>query len=410
MELKDIKDLLEAKSKEIAEANAKLMVEVEAKGGQVDELKTALDKAVNDFEALDKKLIEVELAQKNMFAAKTTQKKTLGNMFVGSDVFEGMKANNRASNQPFVAERKNLTSLAASAGALVRPDRDPEVYRDPSRPLRIRDLIPAIPVASGSVEIMRQNVFTNNAGPQQATSSPSAAIGGGELLAKNQSNVTWELVTVPVRTIAHWLPASRQVLSDAPMLANLIDTELTYGLDLESDAQLLLGDGTGQNLTGLLVDAGVTDIGELPVGTTVANTPAAMIDHIRKAVTACQANEYYNMTGIVLNPTDWQRLETAKATDGHYLMIQFPANGADQRIWRMPVIVTNAMPADTFLLGDWTLGAKLYEREDVSVRVSESHADLFVRNGVAVLAEERYCLGINRPKAFAKGAFTVETE
>ena len=132
-----------------------------------------------------------------------------------------------------------------------------------------------------------------------------------------------------------------------------------------------------------------------------------MIDHIRSAVTACQANEYYNMTGVVLNPTDWETLETAKATDGHYLMIQFPANGADQRLWRMPVIVTNAMPAGQFLLGDWTLGAKIYEREDVSVRVSESHADYFVKNGVAVLAEERYALGINRPKAFAKGEFTV---
>ena len=407
MELKDLKDLLEAKSKEIADANAKLSAEMEAKGTQVAELKTALDKAVSDFEAVDAKLVELELAQKNAFSGKQVEKKTIGQLFTDSDVFGQIKADGRGSNQPFTMSRKDISSLAASAGALVRPDRDPEVYRDPSRPLRIRDLIPSIPTASGSVEIMRQNVFTNEAGPQQASSSPSSALGGGEFQAKNESNITWELVTVPVRTIAHWVPASRQVLSDAPQLAALIDTELAYGLDLESDAQLLLGDGTGQNLTGLLVDAGVTDIGEIAAGTSAADLPGAMIDHIRSAVTACQANEYYNMTGVVLNPTDWETLETAKATDGHYLMIQFPANGADQRLWRMPVIVTNAMPAGQFLLGDWTLGAKIYEREDVSVRVSESHADYFVKNGVAVLAEERYALGINRPKAFAKGEFTV---
>lgn len=407
MELKDLKDLLEAKSKEIADANAKLSAEMEAKGTQVAELKTALDKAVSDFEAVDAKLVELELAQKNAFAGKQVERKTIGQLFTDSDVFGQIKADGRGSNQPFTMSRKDISSLAASAGALVRPDRDPEVYRDPNRPLRIRDLIPAIPTASGSVEIMRQNVFTNEAGPQQASSSPSSALGGGEFQAKNKSNITWELVTVPVRTIAHWVPASRQVLSDAPQLAALIDTELAYGLDLESDAQLLLGDGTGQNLTGLLVDAGVTDIGEIAAGTSAADLPGAMIDHIRSAVTACQANEYYNMTGVVLNPTDWETLETAKATDGHYLMIQFPANGADQRLWRMPVIVTNAMPAGQFLLGDWTLGAKIYEREDVSVRVSESHADYFVKNGVAVLAEERYALGINRPKAFAKGEFTV---
>ena len=132
-----------------------------------------------------------------------------------------------------------------------------------------------------------------------------------------------------------------------------------------------------------------------------------MIDHIRSAVTTCQTNEYYNMTGIVLNPVDWEALETAKATDGHYLMIQFPSEGASERIWRMPVVVTNAMPADNFILGDWTMGAKIYDRESVEVRVSESHADYFVKNGVAVLAEERYVLGIQRPKAFCTGLFTI---
>jgi HK97 family phage major capsid protein len=65
------------------------------------------------------------------------------------------------------------------------------------------------------------------------------------------------------------------------------------------------------------------------------------------------------------------------------------------------------MPADNFILGDWTMGAKIYDRESVEIRVSESHSDYFVKNGVAILAEERYTLGIQRPKAFCKGLFTV---
>jgi len=59
-------------------------------------------------------------------------------------------------------------------------------------------------------------------------------------------------------------------------------------LFLESDAQLLFGDGTNQNLTGLMVDSDVSDIGELDSGTSAADVPAAMLDHIRKAVTECQ--------------------------------------------------------------------------------------------------------------------------
>jgi len=65
------------------------------------------------------------------------------------------------------------------------------------------------------------------------------------------------------------------------------------------------------------------------------------------------------------------------------------------------------MPVSNFLLGDWTLGATLYDRESVSIRVSESHEDLFVKNGVVVLAEERYAFAIELPKAFCKGLFTV---
>src|SRR5699024_762805 len=231
--------------------------------------------------------------------------------------------------------------------------------------------------------------------------------GAGEMQEKNQSNIVWELVTYTVKTIAHWVPASRQALSDAPMLQSLIDTELTYGLELEADRQLLLGDGTGQNVTGLLVDADIPDIGEIASGTDPAAVPAAMIDHIRAAITECQTNDYYNINGLVLNPVDWETLETAKATDGHYLLMQFPTNGAQERLWRVPVVVTNAMPEGEFLLGDWVMGAKIYDRESVSVRVSESHADFFVRNGVAILAGERYAFAINRPLGFGKGSVDV---
>lgn len=411
MDIKEFTEQFQTASTEIKNAQSKMQDEIKANGNAATETKAAVEQAeqnmadmVKQFEAMDEKLIQLETEAKQFRpGGAAAQRKSLGELFTTSEVYEQVKSQGRGNNAPASFQRKDITSLTASAGALIRPDRDPEIFRDPSRPIRIRDLIPAIPTQSGSVETMRLNVFTNNAGPQGA----AGGLGAGEFVAKNESNVTWELVTYPVRTIAHFVPASRQALSDAPMLQNLIDVELTYGLDLESDNQLLLGDGTGQNVTGLLVDADIPDVGELANGTATADIPSAMIEHIRSAVTTLQTNEYYNPNGIVLNPVDWGTLETAKASDGHYLMIQFPANGADQRIWRMPVVVTNAMPEGQFLLGDWTMGAKLYEREDVSIRVSESHADYFVRNGVAILAEERYAFAVNRPNAYVKGQFTV---
>jgi HK97 family phage major capsid protein len=396
---------------EIKNAQAKLEDEVRANGTATAETKTALETAQAAqtelkglFEAMDAKLIAVETELKRFQAeGDSPEFKTAGDIFVTSEIFDGLKSAGRGTGMPLTIDTKDITSLPTSAGALIRPDRDPEVYRNPNRPTRIRDLIPSIPTSSGSVEFMRQSAFTNNAAPQGTV----AGQGGGEFVAKAQSNLTWELVVESIKTVAHWVPASRQALSDAPQLKSLIDIDLEYGLDLESDVQLLLGDGSNQNMTGLLVDADVSNVGEIANGTAPADVPAAMIDHIRAAVTECQTNEYYNTNGVVLNPVDWEILETAKATDGHYLMISMPGPGAEERIWRMPVIITNAMPADNFILGDWMMGAKIYDREQKEIRVSESHADYFVKNGVAILAEERYSMVIPRPKAFCKGLFTV---
>lgn len=404
-ELKDasgeVKNWQAKKDQEIAE-HGEALTETKAK---VESAEAKMTELVERFGKMDDIIAELQAKGKRPgYGAE--QHKTLGDLFTESDVFAELKASGRGSNQPLDISRKDITGTTGSAIALVNPQRDPTVYRSIGgfRVPRIRDLIPSVPTQSGAVEVMRYTSVTNNAGPQEP-SSPSTAQGAGEFEAKNQSSMAFNLVTIPVRTIAHWVAASRQVLSDAGMLRGIIDTELVYGLQIESDHQLLLGDGTNQNLTGILEDSAINDIGGIGV-VDPDDQAAAMIDHIRGAITQCQLSEYYNINGLVLNPVDWQTLETAKATDGHYILVAFAASTPETSlVWRVPVIVTNAMPQGTFLIGDWTLGATLYDRESVSVRVSESHNDFFVKNGVAILGEERYCLGINRPLAFTKGEF-----
>jgi len=417
MDISILVDKLNKSTDDIGKFQANVMQEMKDSGIVAVETKAKLDQQLLDhvelknlFDSLDGELKSMQLkAQK--YDVQNVARKSLGQTFVESKSYTDASESG-ARNVPAVTmSKKDISGLAASAGALVRPDRDMTVYQNPNRPIRIRDLIPTVPTASNAVEFMRVNVFTNNAAPQGPLTGTGAnqAIGAGELDAKVKSIITYELVTKPVRTIAHYMIGSRQVLSDAPMLQGLINGRLVYGLDLESDEQLLNGDGLGQNLDGLMVDADINDVGEIAAGTAAADVPAAMIDHIRAAVTECQTFEYYNMTGLVLNPVDWQTLETAKATDGHYLMVSMPTDTATQTVWRVPVVITNAITAGTFLIGDWTMGAVIYDRENVSVRVSESHASLFIENGVAILGEERYTLGIPLPKAFCKGSFAVAT-
>lgn len=412
-DIKKLGDQIKTASEEIRTKQEEMAAQIKANGEANAETKAALEQMEakraelgERFLKLDEILTQIQTEMKRFEDfGRPGQLKTLGALYIESEGYKSIEGKSRAVGDSSAAiERKDITNESASAGALVRPDRDPEVYRNPERPTYIRDLIAEIPTSSNSVEVMRQNVFTNAAAPQGVAES---GLGAGEFEAKPESNITWELITVAVTTVAHWVPASRQVLSDAPMLRGLIDVDLSYGLRLENDAQLLFGDGTGQNVEGIMVDSDVNDVGEIATGTTAADLPGAMIDHIRSAITQCQLNEYYNMTGLVLNPQDWETLETAKATDGHYLLMQFPNTGAEAQLWRVPVVVTNAMTQGDFLIGDWIMGAKLYAREDITVRVSESHADYFVKNGVAVLAEERYAFKVTRPKAFCKGSFAV---
>lgn len=407
MEIAELKGHLDTVKSDITAAVAKRDSEIKQYGEATEATRKALTAATErldtikgDMDRIDARVIEMEKAAQRQFGG-AAESKSLGQQFVESNAYKNARSNGTDS----VRVNKALSNLAASAGALVQPQRRADVVIPAQRTAFIRDLLTSIPTSSNAVEVMRENVFTNNSAPQQPGSA-STAIGAGEFQAKAESNLTYELVTVPVRTMAHWIAASRQVLSDAPMLQRLVDTKLMYGLNLLSDTQLLYGAGTNQSLTGLMVDSGVSTVGEIAAGTTAANLPGAMLNHVRKAITKCQTYEYYNINGLVVNPIDWETLETAKGTDGHYIWVTVP-NGGEQRLWRVPVIVSNAMAQGDFLLGDWTMGATIYDREQMDIRVSESHSDYFVKNGVAILAEERYGFGIELPKAFTKGSFDV---
>lgn len=393
-ELKNLRQKHEEELKAANDGNAEAKTAVEDLKTQLEEMSTKHEQSLNDLVA----------EMKRPGGGQGEEVKTLGGAFVteAKEAIDG----GTLLGKSIKIESKDITGTTGSGGALVRPDRDPTVYRSIGgmRQMRIADLIPSIPTSSNAVEIMRLSDAGNPAAPQGTV----AGTGEGELATKASATLVWELVTVSIPTIAVHTKASRQILSDAPMLQSTIDGELTYKLQLESDDQLLNGDGTGQNLTGILQDTSINDVGQLASGTAADDVPAAMIEHIRSAITQCQISEYYNINGLVMNPVDWQTLETAKATDGHYLLVAFAATaGEAQTVWRVPVIVTNAMPADNFLLGDWTLGAQRYVREGVSIRTSEHHDVNFTQNAITILAEERYALGISRPKAFTKGLFTV---
>ena len=344
---------------------------------------------------------QLEGAMQRPQAGQAQESKSIGERFTSSDEYKSF-ASRGARGESGAVEMKDITGASASAGSLIPEYRVPTIFANPDRPLFVRQLVNNSTCAGDSVTIMRENVFTNNAGPQYDVAGNPV----NQLVNKNKSDITYASVTVPVRTMAHHIIASRQVLSDAPRLRSMIDQRLPYGLNLEMDSQLLYGDGLTENFTGLFVDAAVQTVGEIAAGTTAANLPLAMIKHLRSAVTKCQTSEFYNVNGVLLSPTDWETIETATGTDNKFIWVNVNTGG-EQRMWRVPVIVSNAVQTGDFIMGDWSMGATLYQREGITVRASESHANLFVQNGVAILGEERAAFCVELPKAFTKGSFDV---
>jgi HK97 family phage major capsid protein len=369
----------------------------EATAKQIAEVGSRVEAMQGDVKSYEDRLKEVELKANHPGYGVPATRKSIGQAFVESDEYKFASERKMKGVNPVQVTgsffRKDITSAAASAGALIDAMRLPEIYRDPAdRPQHVRDFMNVGTTQSNAIEFMVEDDFDNQAGPQYQA-DPAAF----ELVAKNKSDITFDLQTVPVRTLAHYIVASRQVLDDASMLRSYIDGRLRYGLAMEEDRQVLYGTGSGGDIEGIMVNSNIQNAGSI-TGTDTA------LDHIRKAIALARVAEY-PVTAIMLHPTDWANIELTKGEDGHYVWVTVPAGG-EARLWRVPVVETTAINEGEFLVGNFNLAAQLWDREQATIRVSESHADLFVKNGVVILGEERVALTVYRPKAFVKGSLS----
>jgi HK97 family phage major capsid protein len=320
---------------------------------------------------------------------RTDFRPSAGFQFVQDDEVKAFIGNARAGRRLSVEMKAIITSATTdadgSAGDVLGPYVD-RVYPGAKRRLTIRGLLPVVQVISGSVEYAKQTGFTN------------AAASVAEGATKPQSEIKYDLVQVPIRTIAHWVLASRQVLDDAPQLQGLIDTEMRYGLSYAEELQLLNGAGSGTDLNGIYTQATAF---ASPYGSTL--TAANKIDVILAALLQnALANE--PATGIIVHPSDWTEIRGIKNSDGDYIMGP-PGADVEPRLFGLPVVATPAMAVDKFVVGNFQ-AATLYDRWEARVEISTEDSDNFRKNLVTVLAEERIGLAVKNAAAFTKGDFS----
>lgn len=351
----------------------------------------------------------------------SSELKTLGQMFIESEEFKNLdRSTGKSRDMEYKGfdVGKGLLETKADAGLFTampegngasparpfgRIQIDPMIPRI-QRAFRVRDLFPVVGTNANLIEYFRvvgfaggANVVTSGTSGAASVPETTGAAGSRVFGLKPKSSLRFTNQQAPVRTIAHWEAAHRNVLDDEPQLRGVIDNELLYGLRLEEDRQILSGSGNNDELLGVLNTPNIQ--------TYAQGAGSQKADALRRAATRVLIAEY-QPTGYVLNPFDWEDVELQKGTgDGQYMLVTNVAIGAQAQVWRQPVVETVAMAEGTFMTGAWGLGAQLYDRQVANVRTTDSHADFFLRNAIVILVEERLALAVKRPEAFVVGTF-----
>ncbi len=342
------------------------------------------DEALKNFNDLKASVEEIEQKQARRGENTAEKVKSLGESLVTDERFEGFK-NQLVQGQSFrVSTKASVTSATSgdgAAGVLVEPDKV-GIIPPLTQRLTVRDLLMQGRTDSNTISWIQETGFNNNA--------DTVAEGG----LKPQSDISYEDKTTKVQVIAHHMKASKQILDDAPMLQSTIDGRMRYGLKLKEEMQLLLGDGSGSNLHGII-----------PQATAFAD-PASMakytiIDQLRLAQLQATLAELPS-SGVVLNPIDWAKIELEKDGQGRHI-IGVPQGTANRTLWGLPVVETPSIAAGKFLTGAFKMGAQIFDRWDMSTGIATQNEDDFIKNMITILVEERLGLAVYRPEAFITG-------
>lgn len=373
----DITKSVSDKMGELSQWRAKHDESLAAFGKATDEQKNAIASISKEIEGLNARL--TDLMQKSARPeGNVPAARSLGQQVIESDRFKAFQAGGfrgRTGNIPVLL---GALTTDNGGGVLVEPQRLPGIRMPGQLPLRVRDLLAVGTTSSNAIEFVREKTFTNNA----------AAV--AENTKKPESVIEFEQDSTTVKTLAHWIPASRQILDDVSQLQSYIDARMLYGLNLVEDNQLMNGDGTGANLKGLMRYA--TQFDEQ-----LATSSTNKLDRIADAILQVWLTGF-PANGIYMHPKDTNDLRKLKDTIGRYLFSN-PESAIVPMPWGMRVVETTAIPEGTALVGAFALAAQVFDRQTATIDIADQDQDNFVKNMITIRVEERLALAVYYPQA-----------
>lgn len=379
MELKDIVEAgLKAQEVKLEAAIQRFEGQLKEKGSVDTEVKGEVKHLAEKFKELQASMIDI--AQKQTAAQPEVKIASAAEEFVKSEQYKQLVAGN------VQRARIEVKNTVTSGSTTVFPDQRAGVIPGSFVPLTVRDVLRVIPVTSNMVNSLREASWTNSA----AEVSQGAA--------KPESDVTFEQYNVPITTVAHWIKISNQLLADAPAVVAYIESRLRDGLAQRIENQLINGNGTSPNLSGL------TDSGNFTAYTATSDDNLAdAINRIKYTMWAAG-----NMPDtVIVNPADWGALERIResAGSGAYLY-GLPGTQAGMNPFGLRVILSTYLQAGKVIVAKLSDSAVLYARSGAVVEMGYVNAD-FTNNLITIRAEERLGLGCDRPAGIYYGNWTA---
>ncbi len=379
--VKQVQDIINTQNDEVAAKLNKYNEEVEANGKATKETTEQLVKLSEDFvklteskDDISEQLVDINQKLSEGFNAEGKKAKTWGEIVTNHEDFASFQ---KGKSKKMALSIKNtiLTesgSPAAPDHHLVQEDRLAGIVPLAYRSLNVLDLIPAGTTTSDTIKFGKENSFTNSAAETaQGADKPESAI-------------TYTSDQEYVETIATFLKVSKQALRDAPMLQSSINARLSHMVRHRLQQQVLTGNGTSPNLSGL------TNSGNHTVFTP-ANGDLAL-DSLNKAKYAIIAADY-EANAVILNPADFGAIERVKTGTGRNdyaaggsAALTYVNNGLTPLLWGLPVVLSNDMTAGKFIALD-RFAAQLFMRENLRVEMFEQDEDNVQKNLITVRAE-----------------------
>lgn len=207
---------------------------------------------------------------------------------------------------------------------------------------------------------------------------------------KPQIDFTETQVVVPLTKVAAIIKESDELIEDAAWMASAINQRLIMRLHRIEETQLLSGNGTAPNMTGVLSTSGIGSV-------TYAHGGSLAIGDILKAKTKVMTDSGYAADAVVINPADFDSLITASLSAQYAVD---PWGYGDYRLWGMQVVQSDLITAGTVLVGAFREAATIIEKGGVRVEMTNSDSTDFQYNRVAIRGEIREALAVRVPAAF----------